>query len=98
MQTIRLARSWRKNRPFFRVVLTDSKASPKAWYKQVLGRYNPLTKEEKYDVESIVSFVSFGTQMSSRVAKLLFSYSKNELFQKFFEKKDLVRAPKSEKK
>ena len=45
MLKIRLSRAWKKNMPFFRVVLTEHTAAAKHWYKEVLGFYNPLTQE-----------------------------------------------------
>ena len=45
MLKIRLSRAWKKNMPFFRVVLTEHTAAVKHWYKEVLGFYNPITKE-----------------------------------------------------
>ena len=56
MLKIRLSRAWKKNMPFFRVVLTEHTAAAKHWYKEVLGFYNPLTKELKLkDLEKIKS-------------------------------------------
>ena len=45
MLKIRLSRAGKKDMPFFRVVLTEHTAAAKHWYKEVLGFYNPLTKE-----------------------------------------------------
>jgi len=72
MLKIRLARAGRKNMPFFRVVLTEHTAAPKSGYKEVLGFYNPLSKEFKInDVEKLKKHLSFGAQLSPRVEKLV---------------------------
>ena len=72
MLKIRLARAWKRNQPFFRVVVTEHTAPTKSWYKEVLGFFNPLTKEFKInDVESIKKYVSNWAQFSPRVLKLI---------------------------
>jgi small subunit ribosomal protein S16 len=45
MLKIRLSRAGKRNMPFFKVVLTEHTAAAKHGYKEVLGFYNPLTKE-----------------------------------------------------
>ena len=45
MLKIRLSRAGKRNSPFFRVVLTEHSAAAKHGYKEVLGFYNPLSKE-----------------------------------------------------
>ena len=72
MLKIRLSRAGKKNMPFFRVVLTEHTAAAKHWYKEVLGFYNPLTKEFKIkDVEKVKEYLSKGVQFSTRVEKLV---------------------------
>lgn len=72
MLKIRLARAWKRNQPFFRVVLTEHTAPTKSWYKEILGFFNPITKEFKInDVEAIKKYISTGAQLSERVEKLM---------------------------
>lgn len=72
MLKIRLARAWKKNSPFFRVVLTEHTAPIKSGYKEVLGFFNPISKEFKLDnLESIKKYISQGAQLSPRVEKLV---------------------------
>lgn len=72
MLKIRLARAGKKNSPFFRVVLTEHTAAPKHGFKEVLGFFNPLTKEFKLnDVEKVKKYISHGVQLSPRVEKLV---------------------------
>lgn len=72
MLKIRLARAGKKNSPFFRVVLTEHTAPTKSWYKEVLGFFNPISKEFKLnDLETIKKYISQGAQLSPRVEKLV---------------------------
>jgi len=71
MLKIRLARAGKKNSPFFRVVLTEHTAPSKSGFKEVLGFYNPISKEFKINsVENVKKYISHGTQLSPRVEKL----------------------------
>jgi len=72
MLKIRLSRAWKRNMAFFRVVLTDHTKAAKHGYKEVLGFYNPFTKEFKLkDLAKIKWYVANGVQFSPRVEKLL---------------------------
>ena len=72
MLKIRLSRAGKKNMPFFRVVLTEHTRAAKHGYKEVLGFYNPLSKEFKLkDVEKIKKYLSHGVQLSPRLEKLV---------------------------
>jgi small subunit ribosomal protein S16 len=72
MLKIRLSRAGKRNMPFFRVVLTEHTMSAKHWYKEVLGFYNPISKEFKIkDLGKIKSYVSNWVQFSPRVEKLM---------------------------
>ena len=44
MVVIRLRRAGSKKRPFFRVVVTDSRAARDSSFVEILGHYNPRTK------------------------------------------------------
>lgn len=97
MQTIRLSRWGRKHLPFFRIVLTDAKKPAKSGYTDILWWYNPVRHEHHLDVEKAASLVANGVQMSSRVAKIAYNMSKNELFKKYIEIKNSTPKPKNEK-
>ncbi len=72
MLKIRLSRAGKRNMPFFRVVLTEHTAAAKHWYKEVLGFYNPLTKELKLkDLDKIKTYMSNGVKFSPKVEKLI---------------------------
>ncbi|MGB2714352.1 MAG: 30S ribosomal protein S16 [Vicinamibacterales bacterium] len=46
MLAIRLRRTGSKKRPYFRVVVTDSRTARDSSFVEVLGFYNPRTKPE----------------------------------------------------
>jgi small subunit ribosomal protein S16 len=75
MVVIRLARGGQKNRPFYHVVVTDSRNSRDGRYIERLGYFNPLARgsEERLilDEERIAHWKSKGAQPSERVAKLI---------------------------
>jgi small subunit ribosomal protein S16 len=72
MLKIRLSRAWKKNTPFFRVVLTEHARAVKHGYKEVLGFYNPISKEFKLkNLEQIKTYLSNWVQFSPRVEKLI---------------------------
>ena len=72
MLKIRLARAWKRNSPFFRVVLTEHTAPTKSGYKEVLGFFNPISKEFKLNnLEAVKKYISNWAQLSERVEKLI---------------------------
>ena len=83
MLKIRLARWWRKKAAFFRIVLTEHTKPVKSGYKEVLGWYNPLTHESKFDVEAIKERIGKGAQPSNRVAKIVFKSTEDAFFEKY---------------
>jgi small subunit ribosomal protein S16 len=75
MVTIRLTRGGAKKRPFYHVVVTDSRNKRDGGFIERLGFFNPLAKgaEEplRLNRERIDYWVSQGAKPSERVAKLL---------------------------
>ena len=75
MVTIRLARSGAKKRPFFHVVVTDSRNRRDGRYIERIGFFNPIAVGEevrlRIDAERVQHWVSKGARASDRVAKLL---------------------------
>jgi len=51
MLAIRLRRTGSKKRPFFRVVVTDSRTARDSSFVEVVGHYNPRTKPETLDLQ-----------------------------------------------
>jgi len=75
MVTIRLSRGGAKNRPFYHVVVTDSRSGRDGRYIERVGFFNPLARgnEEKLrlDSERVEYWKSKGAQPSERVARLI---------------------------
>ncbi|NOT11430.1 MAG: 30S ribosomal protein S16 [Methylococcaceae bacterium] len=75
MVTIRLSRGGAKNRPFYHVVVTDSRNGRDGKYIERLGFFNPIARgnEERLrlDSERVAYWQSTGAQPSDRVAKLI---------------------------
>jgi small subunit ribosomal protein S16 len=73
MLVIRLRRAGSKKRPFFRVVVTDSRAARDSSFVEVLGHYNPRTKPEtlKLDRERLAHWLKQGAQPSSTIGTML---------------------------
>lgn len=72
MLTIRFTRIGKKNQPIFRIVVIEKKSPPKAGRPlEILGFYNPLTKEKAIKKERILYWKSVGAQVSDSVKNLL---------------------------
>lgn len=72
MLTIRLQRTGRKNEPYFRVVLTDSKNAAKSGkFIDILGSYNPKSGEVIFKADEIKRRIANGTQVSETVHNFL---------------------------
>jgi small subunit ribosomal protein S16 len=73
---IRLARGGAKKRPFYRIVVADSRMPRDGRFIERLGTYNPLLAKDREDrvilnQERIQFWRERGAQPSDRVAKLL---------------------------
>jgi len=74
MLTIRLARTGRKNKPMYRLVISEKSQTPTARALEYLGSYNPHTKElQVKSPERIQYWLSKGSGMSDTVNNLLIS-------------------------
>lgn len=75
MVTIRLTRGGAKKRPFYHVIVTDSRSARDGRYIERLGFYNPVaaSHEEvlRVNAERIKHWLSKGAQPSDRVAYLM---------------------------
>lgn len=75
MVTIRLSRGGAKNRPFYHVVVTDSRNGRDGRYIECLGFFNPVARGQEQrlslDIEKVGYWTSKGAQPSERVAKLI---------------------------
>ncbi len=75
MVTIRLARGGAKKRPFYHIVVTDSRVRRDSGAIERLGFFNPVARggETKLHLDSVrvEHWLSQGARPSERVAKLL---------------------------
>ncbi len=74
MLKIRLQRTGRTNNPSYRVVVTEHTNGPKSGRAtEILGSYNPKTKERVLDGERIKHWLKNGAQASSTMHNMLVS-------------------------
>lgn len=75
MVTIRLSRTGAKQRPFYHIVVTDSRNPRDGRYIERVGFFNPIATggEERLRIEQarVQHWVSQGAQLSDRVAQLV---------------------------
>ena len=73
MLVVRMRKAGSKKRPFFRVVVTDSRAARDSSFVEIVGHYNPRTKPAlvTIDRERIDHWVGKGAQLSDTVRTLL---------------------------
>jgi small subunit ribosomal protein S16 len=70
---IRLRRIGRKKQPYYRVVVTDSRAPRDGAYLETVGFYNPRAKpaELRLSLERVDAWVADGAGLSETVASLV---------------------------
>ena len=72
MTVIRLTRMGRNKKPFYRIVVTDSRKRRDSGWIESIGYYNPVSEPKvlKIDEERYSYWLSVGTKPSEKVAKL----------------------------
>jgi len=73
---IRLSRGGAKKRPYYRIVVADSRSARDGKYLEQIGTYNPLLPKDsedrvKLDGDRAKHWLSVGAQPSDRVARFL---------------------------
>ena len=75
MVTIRLSRGGAKKRPFYHIVVTDSRNKRDGRYIERVGYFNPMAKGGETRLNIVTDRVEYwqsqGAKTSDRVAKLL---------------------------
>ena len=73
MLAIRLRRMGSKKRPYFRVVVTDSRTARDSSFVEVLGYYNPRTRPERLEIkrERLDHWLKAGAQPSDSIRTLV---------------------------
>ena len=73
---IRLARHGAKKRPYYRVVIADSRAPRDGRFIEIVGRYNPMlpkdsTDRVQLDIDKCKEWLGKGARPTDRVARFL---------------------------
>ena len=75
MVTIRLARHGAKKRPFYQVVVTDSRNARNGRFIERVGFFNPIANEKeegvRLNLDRIEHWVGLGATISDRVSALI---------------------------
>ena len=75
MVTIRLTRGGAKKRPFYQVVVTDSRTPRDGRFIERIGFFNPLAtgkaERVRINLERVDAWVAQGASLSDRVASLV---------------------------
>jgi len=77
---IRLKRFGTKKRPYYRIVIMDSRSARDSRTLEEVGYYHPIEKEDsqvKLDVDRIKDWIRKGAQPTPTVKRLL---NKNDIF------------------
>lgn len=81
MVSIRLARGGAKKRPFYKIVVSDSRARRDSGYIERIGFFNPVARGQEVtlelDLARIDYWVGEGAVASETVAKLIKDARKN---------------------
>lgn len=72
MTAIRLTRMGKKKKPFYRIVVTDSRKRRDGGWIESIGYYNPIDSDKtvKVDEERLNYWLSVGAKMSDTVKKI----------------------------
>lgn len=70
---IRLARHGAKKRPYYRIVVADSRCPRDGKFIEEVGSYNPCTEPAmvQFDLEKVDQWIKNGAQPTDTVASLL---------------------------
>lgn len=75
MVTIRLARHGAKKRPFYQIVVADSRRARDGRFIEKIGFFNPIAKGQeerlRLELERVTHWVGLGASVSDRVARLI---------------------------
>lgn len=82
MVSIRLARAGAKKRPFYHIIVTDSRNARDGRNIERLGFFNPIAKGDevplRIDTERMNYWISHGAKPSERVNNLFKDYQKQQ--------------------
>ncbi|KTC90793.1 30S ribosomal protein S16 [Fluoribacter dumoffii] len=82
MVVIRLSRGGAKKRPFYHMVVTDSRKRRDGSYIERIGYFNPVARGQEVrlhiDAEKLSHWQKVGAQLSDRVSALVKEFNKKE--------------------
>ena len=81
---IRLTRMGAKAQPFYRIVASDSRRPRDGQYLELVGTYNPKTKDVKINEEVAMKWLNTGALPTDTVKNL---FTKNGIMEKFAKSK-----------
>ncbi|KTD67747.1 MULTISPECIES: 30S ribosomal protein S16 [Legionella] len=80
MVVIRLSRGGAKKRPFYHMVVTDSRKRRDGSYIERIGYFNPIARGQEVrlhiDAEKLSHWQKVGAQLSDRVSALVKEFNK----------------------
>lgn len=71
MVVIRLSRFGRKNSPFYRVVVVDSRKKTTGSVIEYIGTWNPIKKIKEIDKEKLNNWINKGARLSVSVKNII---------------------------
>ena len=71
MVKIRLKKMGRKKLPVYKIVVSEAMSKRDGKAVDILGTYNPKSKELQLDVEKVKEWLAKGAQPTDRVASLI---------------------------
>jgi len=71
MLTIRLSRTGKKNKPMYRMIISEKARTPQGRALEIFGFYNPHDKDLQVKEDRIKYWIGKGAQMSPTVNNLL---------------------------
>ena len=81
MVVIRLSRAGAKKRPFYHIVVTDSRKRRDSNYIESIGYYNPVARGQEIrlhlEIDKLNQWQNVGAQMSDRVMSLAKEFNKS---------------------
>lgn len=82
MVVIRLSRAGAKKRPFYHIVVTDSRKRRDGGYIENIGYFNPIARGQEVrlhlELDKLTHWQSVGAQLSDRVRALTKEFNKQE--------------------
>ncbi len=80
MVVIRLSRAGAKKRPFYHIVVTDSRRRRDSNYIESIGYFNPVARGQEVrlhlEMDKLTNWQKVGAQLSDRVSALIKEFNK----------------------